>query len=170
MGVFGAPVEFAWVATRMRRPHRHNARRHDGRQSEPRASGITLPVTSLPHNERSYHIGTTRADTTERAQRAFRMRDSPHHIEKRSANHVATDAERLALQLPPRRAASESAKIPTISRAEGGQLQAPVRPQPRSRLSSCELSALLYPWRPIDVRKHLIQKPMRIGAAVASSY
>ncbi len=27
------------------------------------------------------------------------MRDSPHHIEKRSANHVATDAERLALQL-----------------------------------------------------------------------
>src|SRR6266508_1113055 len=101
MGVFGAPVEFAWVATRMRRPHRHNARRHDGRQSEPRASGITLPVTSLPHNERSYHIGTTRADTTERAQRAFRMRDSPHHIEKRSANHVATDAERLAHQPRP---------------------------------------------------------------------
>src|SRR6266498_3850970 len=100
MGVFGAPVEFAWVATRMRRPHRHNARRHDGRQSEPRASGITLPVTSLPQNERSYHIGTTRADTTERAQRAFRMRDSPHHIEKRSANHVATDAERVGHQLP----------------------------------------------------------------------
>ena len=138
MGVFGAPVEFAWVATRMRRPHRHNARRHDGRQSEPRASGITLPVTSLPHNERSYHIGTTRADTTERAQRAFRMRDSPHHIEKRSANHVATDAERVALQLPPRRARPDSFKKGTISRAEGGQLQALVgrtdsTPRPSSR-------------------------------------
>ncbi len=76
--------------------------------------------------------------------------------------------QRPALQLPPRRVAQQSAKMATISRAEGGQLQAPVRPQPRSRLSSCELSALLYPWRPIDVRKHLIQKPMRIGAAVAS--
>src|SRR6266508_3527903 len=136
MGVFGAPVEFAWVATRMRRPHRHNARRHDGRQSEPRASGITLPVTSLPHNERSYHIGTTRADTTERAQRAFRMRDSPHHIEKRSANHVATDAERPALQLPPRRGA-KAVKMHTISRAEGGQLQARVRPQPMFRRTAC---------------------------------
>jgi len=35
-------------------------------------------------------------------------------------------AQRLALQLPPRRAAQQSAKMPTISRAEGGQLQAPV--------------------------------------------
>src|SRR6266545_4897046 len=35
-------------------------------------------------------------------------------------------AERVALQLPPRRAASENAKIAPISRAEGGQLQAPV--------------------------------------------
>jgi hypothetical protein len=36
-------------------------------------------------------------------------------------------AERAALQ-PPRRAAPESFKIATISRAEGGQLQAPVGP------------------------------------------
>jgi hypothetical protein len=35
-------------------------------------------------------------------------------------------AERAALQLPPRRAALDGFKIPTISRAEGGQLQAPV--------------------------------------------
>jgi len=34
-------------------------------------------------------------------------------------------AQRLALQLPPRRAA-KTVKMPTISRAEGGQLQAPV--------------------------------------------
>jgi len=34
--------------------------------------------------------------------------------------------QRAALQLPPRRAAQQRAKIPTISRAEGGQLQAPV--------------------------------------------
>ncbi len=38
-------------------------------------------------------------------------------------------AERVALQLPPRRAASDSAKMPPISRAEGGQLQAPVGPR-----------------------------------------
>ncbi len=42
-------------------------------------------------------------------------------------------AERVALQLPPRRAASESAKMPTISRAEGGQLQALVSPRLVSR-------------------------------------
>jgi len=36
-------------------------------------------------------------------------------------------AERAALQLPPRRAA-KSVKMATISRAEGGQLQAPVGP------------------------------------------
>jgi len=35
-------------------------------------------------------------------------------------------AERLALQLPPRRAPLDSFKKGTISRAEGGQLQAPV--------------------------------------------
>ena len=40
-------------------------------------------------------------------------------------------AQRVALQLPPRRAA-KTVKIVTISRAEGGQLQAPVRPQPTS--------------------------------------
>ncbi len=34
-------------------------------------------------------------------------------------------AQRVALQLPPRRAA-KTVKMPTISRAEGGQLQAPV--------------------------------------------
>jgi len=39
---------------------------------------------------------------------------------------VDSAAERVALQLPPRRALSESAKIAAISRAEGGQLQAPV--------------------------------------------
>ena len=37
-------------------------------------------------------------------------------------------AQRLALQLPPRRAARESVKMATISRAEGGQLQARVSP------------------------------------------
>src|SRR6266511_4792490 len=39
---------------------------------------------------------------------------------------VDVAVQRVALQLPPRRAASERAKIPTISRAEGGQLQARV--------------------------------------------
>ena len=33
-------------------------------------------------------------------------------------------AERVALQLPPRRAPQDTVKIPTILRAEGGQLQA----------------------------------------------
>jgi len=37
-------------------------------------------------------------------------------------------AQRSALQLPPRRA-EKSVKMPTISRAEGGQLQAPVSRQ-----------------------------------------
>jgi len=41
-------------------------------------------------------------------------------------------AQRVALQLPPRRAASECVKMPTILRAEGGQLQAPVSRQRRS--------------------------------------
>jgi len=35
-------------------------------------------------------------------------------------------AQRVALQLPPRRAAQDDFKKATISRAEGGQLQAPV--------------------------------------------
>ena len=35
-------------------------------------------------------------------------------------------AERVALQLSPRRAAQDDLKKGTISRAEGGQLQAPV--------------------------------------------
>src|SRR6266542_5030335 len=55
-------------------------------------------------------------------------------------------AQRLALQLPPRRGAQDAFKKATISRAEGGQLQAPVRPQSRldyplnqntSRLGRC---------------------------------
>ncbi len=41
--------------------------------------------------------------------------------------------QRLALQLPPRRAARDDFKKATISRAEGGQLQALVSPQPRLR-------------------------------------
>jgi len=45
-------------------------------------------------------------------------------------------ALRVALQLPPRRAASECAKIPSISRAEGGQLQAPVGRAVRSAMLS----------------------------------
>jgi hypothetical protein len=36
-------------------------------------------------------------------------------------------AERPAVQLPPRRALQDAFKKATISRAEGGQLQAPVR-------------------------------------------
>src|SRR6266498_4440832 len=39
---------------------------------------------------------------------------------------VDVAVQRLALQLPPRRAASERAKIPMISRAEGGLLHARV--------------------------------------------
>ncbi len=38
--------------------------------------------------------------------------------------------QRAALQLPPRRAAQDDFKKGTISRAEGGQLQARVSPQP----------------------------------------
>ena len=37
-------------------------------------------------------------------------------------------AQRVALQLPPRRAPQDDFKKRTISRAEGGQLQAPVGP------------------------------------------
>ncbi len=37
--------------------------------------------------------------------------------------------QRHALQLPPRRAAQREFKKRTISRAEGGQLQAPVQPR-----------------------------------------
>ncbi len=45
-----------------------------------------------------------------------------HSIERA----LITAAERLALQLPPRRAQQDECKKATISRAEGGQLQAPV--------------------------------------------
>ncbi len=48
-------------------------------------------------------------------------------------------AQRLALQLPPRRAAQDELKKATISRAEGGQLQAPVGRQPRFMLSQCNI-------------------------------
>jgi hypothetical protein len=41
-------------------------------------------------------------------------------------NEHCTAAERVALQLLPRRAAQNGFKKRTISRAEGGQLQAPV--------------------------------------------
>src|SRR6266545_7598213 len=109
---------------------------------EPRASGITSPkpglqhdgrsyhtgTTSLQHNGRSYHTGTTGFGTTEIAQRAFQKRDSPHPNEEKVCDRLATDAERAAHQPPPRRAARESVKKGTISRAEGGQLQAPVGP------------------------------------------
>jgi len=37
--------------------------------------------------------------------------------------------QRVALQLPPRRAPQDAFKKGTISRAEGGQLQAPVGPR-----------------------------------------
>src|SRR5262249_52858308 len=43
-------------------------------------------------------------------------------------------AQRTALQLPPRRAPQDSLKNRTISRAEGGQLQAPVGPHRRTML------------------------------------
>jgi hypothetical protein len=43
---------------------------------------------------------------------------------------VIVAAERPALQLPPRRAAQDDLKKPSISRAEGGPLQAPVGRQP----------------------------------------
>jgi len=41
-------------------------------------------------------------------------------------------AERFALQLPPRRATQNDFKKAAISRAEGGQLQAPVGPATQS--------------------------------------
>ena len=76
IGVFGAPVAVARVATRMRRPHRHGttpAQRAFGRNhahlgSRPAQRAliwnhaqhtITLPTTGNPHNGRSYHAGTT---------------------------------------------------------------------------------------------------------------
>ncbi len=43
-------------------------------------------------------------------------------------NEHCTAAERLGIQLPPRRAARDDFKIATISRAEGGQLQCRVGP------------------------------------------
>jgi len=46
----------------------------------------------------------------------------------RSSMNWVKAAQRPALQLLPRRAAQDSIKMPTISRAEGGQLQALVGP------------------------------------------
>jgi len=62
---------------------------------------------------------------------------------------VLRAVQRVALQLPPRRAA-KSVKIARISRAEGGQLQAPVGWQPSEGfLMSKRTYALLehLPWR-----------------------
>ena len=50
-------------------------------------------------------------------------------------------AQRLALQLPPRRAA-KTVKMRPISRAKGGQLQAPVRPLAEDVFLSCEVQYL----------------------------
>jgi hypothetical protein len=52
----------------------------------------------------------------------------PHLVDETTFRRNA--AQRLALQLPPRRAAQDDFKKATISRAEGGQLQALVRRQP----------------------------------------
>jgi len=68
-------------------------------------------------------------------QKAF----NTQHIESRANDRAykrrtvtsIAKAQRVALQLPPRRAAHNHFKKPTISRAEGGQLQAPVGPPPR---------------------------------------
>ena len=51
-------------------------------------------------------------------------------------------AERVALQLPPRRAA-KAVKIAKISRAEGGQLQAPVGRRSPFGCSQCSVSELI---------------------------
>src|SRR5687767_10826491 len=45
---------------------------------------ITPSTTGTPHHERSNHTGTTSEGTTDLAQRAFQMRDSPHPNRKRS--------------------------------------------------------------------------------------
>ncbi len=44
-------------------------------------------------------------------------------------------AQRVALQLPPRRAPQDDFKKGTISRAEGGQLQAPVGRRPEQAVN-----------------------------------
>jgi hypothetical protein len=52
-------------------------------------------------------------------------------------------AERPALQLRPRRAAQDGFKKGTISRAEGGQLQAPVGPAGGTRLELISASEIV---------------------------
>ncbi len=66
---------------------------------------------------------------------------------------VMAAVQRVALQLPPRRAA-KTVKMHTISRAEGGQLQAPVGRRPRYNIAPAVISmSLLAPcqaWRGIS--------------------
>ncbi len=63
-------------------------------------------------------------------------------------------AQRLALQLPPTRAAQDGFKNRTISRAEGGQLQARVRAR-IDGYSFVYCYALLYEWQSTTMAKCL---------------
>jgi len=84
MGVFGAPVAFLRVVSRMRRPHLHRitpgitgvlaephpAQNHaciTGVLAEPRPAGITFSTTSLQHTGPAYHACTTCLQHNERS-------------------------------------------------------------------------------------------------------
>jgi len=88
-------------ATRMCRPHLHRITPcTTSVRSVSRAPGITLCTTGTPHNEPAYHtLHNGHVHAARLAERAFRKRDSLHHIKKEGRSR-APDAERFGIQLP----------------------------------------------------------------------
>jgi len=74
-------------------------------------------TTGNPHTGRAYHTCITGFGTPERAQRAFRKRNSLDHIEIKVCRPRAPDAERPGVQLP-RARPKQCGKKPMIARAQ----------------------------------------------------
>jgi len=119
------PLGITQCITGRDRNHAHRESRCPERACRTTGLRTTRCTTSNPHNELPYHTGTTSAGTTERAERAFHKRDSPHHIEK----GMVTTLPRVPNGLPfscRERAATSVSKCKR-SRARSGQLQCRVR-------------------------------------------
>ena len=99
-------------------PRLHDGHRHDGRSNH-------ACTTRFPHHGRSYHASTTRTCTTESGTTG--VRESRPMPRKRCADHAATAAERVGIQLP-----QALHRIPfekQRSRARSGLLQCRVGPR-----------------------------------------
>jgi len=84
----------------------------------------TRCTTRNQHNGRAYHAGTTSFCTTERAQRAFKMRNVPHRIKKKGWRARAPDAERVGHQLPRAPQRDGLYRLPQVSKKQRSRREA----------------------------------------------